>query len=118
MTQPPSQAQPVDPAAVTATFPPQANGNGSQQMYDAAMVRQQLQTQKLQALSVDQKIELALQKSTEAEKVAYRTMRDVSTVNSKLDKVLAGLSQQRQAPPTYAYDEDDPESIMSNKTPR
>lgn len=115
---------PADQSAQTATYNPAQPMN--QQLYQAAKVREQLQAQHIAAMPIDQKITLALQKATEAEKVAYRTSRDVSDINAKLDRIFKELSGQisrvsggqaakEPDPPGSSIwgDDEDPDSIWT-----
>ncbi len=119
--------QPVsqDQAAQTASFNPA--GNMNQQLVQAAQVREKMQADHIANMPIVQKIELALQKATEAEKVAYRTSRDVGDINHKLDRIFKelsgqisrvgqGQSAQEPDPPgssIWGDDNEDPESIWS-----
>jgi hypothetical protein len=130
--QQPSQA---DPSSVTQAYTPpaddQANANtqtwhGSygNQMVDAANTLNQMRADHLKNMPLDQKLELVLKKTTEAEKVAYRALQSISDFDSKLDRVFKDLSgqiarvaggkqpQQPDPPGSSIWDEDDPESIF------
>lgn len=122
--QPQAQAA-LQQSAQTATFNPQ--GNMNQQMVQAAQVREKMQADNLANMPVAQKIELALQKATDAERIAYRTSRDIGDMNSKLDQIFKQLSGQisrvSQGQPAvepdppgssiWGDDEEDPDSIWS-----
>ena len=99
----------------------------NQQLVQAAQVREKMQADHIANMPIVQKIELALQKATEAEKVAYRTSRDVGDINHKLDRIFKELSgqisrvgqgQSAQEPDQpgssiWGDDNEDPESIWS-----
>lgn len=108
------------------------SGEQWQQLRDA---RQQWKADKLGAMSVDQKIQMALQQSEEAQKIAYQTSRQVSVIDGKLDRAFASLAgmikrissgqppQEPHQPGTSIWDDDndggddDPESILSQRRP-
>ncbi len=128
-TTPPAANQPasqdVDQFANTATFnQPPASAPMHQQWTDAMSTREQLKADYISNLPIDKKIELALTQSKEAEKVAYRTLRDLSAINSKIDRVFKDLSgmigrvsggKPAVEPDPHGssiWDEPDPESIF------
>lgn len=100
---------PTNQNTPTLTYTPQQNAN--QQMVDAINTREQLQANKLSNMPIDQKIELALKQSGEAEKIAYRTLRNVSAVDKKIDKVFDDLSTMIQKGPVKSVSETPGESI-------
>jgi hypothetical protein len=98
---PPSQAvaaTPNDPAGVTATYHGPAPGGGNnhigtvQQWQEVEKMREQAKAAKIGALSVDQKIDLALKQSENAEKIAHRTAGAVSAIDRKLDRTFQNLT--------------------------
>lgn len=105
----PNGALPVNQNSPTMTYSPQQSPN--QQMVDAVRTREQLQANQLANMPIDQKIELALKKSAEAEKIAYRTLRDISAVDKKLDKAFKDLTTLIQKGPGKTAPEPPGESI-------
>lgn len=112
----PAAQQPVDTSA-TVTYTPQQNqqANANRQLVDAANMQQQIRDNHMANMPVDQKIALALQQSSTAERLAYRTLQSVEALDKKLDRVFNDLSNQsktRQPGESILDDEDDPESIF------
>lgn len=134
-----AQPQQPDPAGLTKTYvaPPQASTDGNQkwgtveQWQQVEQMREQAKAEKMNGLTIDQKIELALKQAEQAEKIAYRSSAGISALDAKLDRVFQNLSGMIQRvgsgkpavepdPPGSSIfdDDDDPESIFSSQKPR
>ncbi len=129
-----------DQAGMTRTYVPQPNGADTQnnnqmgtiqQWQQVEQMREQSKAAKINGLTVDQKIELALKQAEQAEKIAYRSSAGISALDAKLDRVfqnLSGMIQQGGGGKSAAKpdphgssifdDDEDPESIFSTSKPR
>jgi hypothetical protein len=111
----------------TTAWQPQPSPSNTQagvpqkEMIDAMQTLQGLRADHLANMSLDQKLALVLQKSTDAEKVSYQALRGISDFNYRLDRVFKDLSamiervaqgKPSQEPGQSIFDEDDPESIL------
>lgn len=78
----------------------------NKELVDAYHTIQALRAQKLENMSVDQKIELALTRSLQAENAVYQALRRISSFEQQLENVLKG--NQAKTP----VSDSDPESIF------
>lgn len=111
--------QPVDDGN-TKTW----HGDANKQVVDAVRTLEQLRAQNLQNMPLDQKLNLVLQKTTEAERIAYRAMRSAEDFERRLDSAFNKLTammqrlaggkplQEPDPPGSSIFDEGDPESIF------
>jgi hypothetical protein len=84
---------PQDAGPATTSFTGQSPGGITPaEMLNIAKTREGLQQQNIQNMSLDQKLNLVLQKSAEAEKVAYAAAKSVSGFEQRLDRAFNDLS--------------------------
>lgn len=118
--------------SVNASTPSDNGWGTAQQWQSVEQMRGQAKAAKINSLSIDQKIELALKQAEQAEKIAYRSSASISALDVKLDRAfqnLAGMIRRvgggkpavEPDPPGSSIfddnDNDDPESILSNRRP-
>lgn len=130
----PLRPQPsLDPAGATKTYVPQpqsapaANNQWGtmEQWQELEQMREKAKADKIAALTVDQKIELALKQAEAAERIAYRTSGMISSLDGKIDRAFQSLTQminrivqgkpatEPAEPGSSIFDDgNDPESIM------
>ncbi len=121
---------PSDSTAPTAAYHgPTPDDGGNQwgttaQWQEVERMRQKVKADKLEALSVDQKIDLALKQSENAERIAHRTAGAVFTIDNKLDRAFQNLTTmitrigqgkpavEPDPPGSSIFDDGDPESVF------
>ncbi len=86
----------VDAAAPTRTYNGPIPGDNrmgtAAQWQEVEQMRKRAKAESLAALSVDQKIDLALKQSGNAEQIAYQTAGSVSSLEYKLDRAFDNLN--------------------------
>jgi hypothetical protein len=82
---------PVGPAPLSSP-PAQDRLVSPQELFDAQRALEQMRSEHLKNMPLDQKLDMVLRQSTSAERVAYQALRGVEGFGKQLDKVFQDLS--------------------------